>query len=599
MNIKNSIACSLLAMMLYGCSLDYPNTGTISPDNVWTDKVMISAFLADIEGGLKPGWPLGDANNSDEGMNGASSMSNYLRGEISVDQNGKELSYGYIDKINFFLKQIERVPSNVLTDTEKEEMVGQALFWRAWNYFGMVNSIGGVPLILEPQDVTNVVSLFQPRNSTSECMAQIFMDLDDAISMLPDKWSGTNYGRIDKGCAMAYKGRLMMWWASPLFNPSGDQKRWQDAYEANKMAVEFLRSQGKELYQGKYEDIWYEERNCEVVMVNQFYYPEHTYNQNSIRPLRLSKDMANNNQAILPLLLAFPKKDGTKLTLDIDRLTNDRAYNAQFVDNFYTDRDPRFYATIFSPGTIYPVPDLTGGQRYWPAWQKEVDPNASNGFQYFSMVVQQLGLGEEATNTCFHQLKGLDRTLTISLTGNAGVDWIEIRFAEVLLNYGECANEVGKSTEALQVLYDIRKRAGIESNDGRYGITASSTEDIRQAFMDERFVELAYEGKRWGDLRRRKSFDILNKQAYRSTLRLVLKNNADLETFDWTKDMSDPEVRKMFSFDYIECPEGDKAVYKYNVSLNHWFYPIKKNDLDRNSKLIQNNEWGGTFDPLK
>ena len=44
---------------------------------------------------------------------------------------------------------------------------------------------------------------------------------------------------------------------------------------------------------------------------------------------------------------------------------------------------------------------------------------------------------------------------------------------------------------------------------------------------------------------------------------------------------------------------GDKSVYKFNLSMNHWFYPIKKNDLDRNSKLEQNNEWGGTFDPLK
>ena len=328
MNIKSSIACGLLTMVLYGCSLDYTNTGTISPDNVWTDKTMISAFLADIEGGMKPGWPLGDANNSDEGMNGNASMTNYQRGEISVDNNGQGLSYGNIDKINFFLKQIENVDPSVLTEVEKREMVGQALFWRAWAYWGMVNVIGGVPLILEPQDVTNVESLFRSRNSTSECVAQIFKDLDDAISMLPDAWTGTNYGRIDKGCAMAYKGRLMMWWASPLFNPSNNQERWQAAYETNKEALEFLRSQGKGLYQGKFEDIWYDERNCEVVMVNQFYYPDHTFNQNLIRPLRLTKDNPNNNQAILPLLLAYPKKDGTKLTLDIDRLSADPAYNA-------------------------------------------------------------------------------------------------------------------------------------------------------------------------------------------------------------------------------------------------------------------------------
>lgn len=599
MNIKSSIACSLLTIVLYGCSLDYTNTGTISPDNVWTDKAMISAFLADIEGGMKPGWPLGDANNSDEGMNGNASMTDYQRGEISVDNNGQGLSYGNIDKINFFLKQIENVDSSVLTEVEKREMVGQALFWRAWAYWGMVNIVGGVPLILEPQDVTNVESLFRSRNSTSECMTQIFKDLDDAISMLPNEWTGTNYGRIDKGCAMAYKGRLLMWWASPLFNPSNNQDRWQAAYDTNKEALEFLRSQGKGLYQGKFEDIWYDERNCEVVMVNQFYYPDHTFNQNVIRPLRLTKDNPNNNQAILPLLLAYPKKDGTKLTLDIDRLATDPAYNAQFVDEFYLDRDPRFYATIFSPGTVYPVPDLTGGQRYWPAWKKVENPDEPKGFQYASMVKDQLVDSEQATNTCFHQLKGLDKTLTIALVGNAAIDWIEIRFAEVLLNYGECANEIGKSAEALQVLYDIRKRAGIENKDGKYGITASTTSEIRQAYIDERFIELAYEGKRWGDLRRWKRFDILNNLKHRNALWLIAGKEVNPATFDWTNDMSEPEVRKMFSFDFIECPEGDKSIYKFNLSMNHWFYPIKKNDLDRNSKLEQNNEWGGTFDPLK
>lgn len=91
---------------------------------------------------------------------------------------------------------------------------------------------------------------------------------------------------------------------------------------------------------------------------------------------------------------------------------------------------------------------------------------------------------------------------------------------------------------------------------------------------------------------------------YRSTLRLVVKdyentigeNNA--KGFDWTKDMYDPEVRKLFRFDYIECVDGDKQ-YQFNLDLNHWFYPIKRDDLERNPKLEQNNEWGGIFDPLK
>lgn len=43
----------------------------------------------------------------------------------------------------------------------------------------------------------------------------------------------------------------------------------------------------------------------------------------------------------------------------------------------------------------------------------------------------------------FFQKKGLD-DLAVTEIYNAETDWIEIRFAEVLMNYGECANELDK-----------------------------------------------------------------------------------------------------------------------------------------------------------
>jgi hypothetical protein len=184
MKLKNIILISLLLTFLHGCSLDYQNTGAISPDNVWTDKTMIKAFLTDIYGRMMPGWPT-SANGTDEGMNGPTSMGSYTRGQITLDNCGQGLGYGNIDKINFFLEQLDKV--TVLTDDEKSQMQGQALFWRAWDYWGKVATVGGVPLILKFQDISNIESLFVSRNSTSECMTQIIKDLDDAISKLPDK----------------------------------------------------------------------------------------------------------------------------------------------------------------------------------------------------------------------------------------------------------------------------------------------------------------------------------------------------------------------------------------------------------------------------
>lgn len=588
------LAGLLCAFFMYGCSLDYENTNGITPDGVWKDAKMIDAFLSNIYGNMMPGWPIA-ANNTDEGMNGPTEMNQYVRGEYSVDISGQGLDYRFIDRINFFLTNLETVDASVLTQKEKDQMRGQALFWRAWNYWDKVFTLGGVPLILEVQDVSDINSLLVSRNSTSECMAQIVKDLDEAISLLPDTWDDANYARIDKGGAMALKGRILLAYASPLFNPNHDSDRWQKAYEANKAAVDFLQGVGKGLYQGKYADIWYDEQNCEVIMVNQFFGPDHYLDQKNIRPLPLTRDMAEQNQAILPLLLAFPKADGTPLELDVNRLANDMDYNQKFVNEFYNNRDPRFHQTVFCPGMEYPCDDvLLGENKYWNGWHI-LDDGA-----YAHLTMDEFGKAAGASSN-FYQRKGLDYNINGSKVYEAQVDWVEIRFTEVLMNYGECANEVGKSGEALQVLYDVRKRAGIENTTGNYGITATSQGDIREAYMTERYIEFAYEGKRWNDLRRWKRFDILNNIKYRSSLWLVINDYSIVEkgNFDWTKDMLDPEVNKLFRFNYIECVDGDKALWRFNLDNNHWFYPIKKDDLDRNSKLEQNNEWGGTFDPLK
>lgn len=594
MKKKNILLAGLLLLGMAGCSLDYENTGAISPDDVWKKKDMIDGFLNDIYGRMNPEWPR-NANNTDEGMNLPGQMSDFARGIYTVEGQGQKLGYGNIDRINFFIEKLDNEVT-VLSETEKEQMKGQALFWRAWDYFGKVNTVGGVPLILKFQDVMDVPSLFVSRNLTSECINQIVADLDEAISYLPDTWGDNDYGRIDKGTAMAFKGRVLMFYASPMYNPDNDRARWETAYQANKDAVDFLKAQGKGLYQGKFEDIWYDEQNCEVVMVNQFYYPDHALDQKNIRPQPLSKDAADDNQAILSLLLAFPKADGSKLELDVDRLS-DPVYNEQFMTEFYTNRDPRFHATIFCPGTVYPTKDdkLSGGKKYWNAWKMV---KADDGFMYASMIDDELNTNIGGGKSGFFQKKGVDPNLTIATVYQAETDWIEIRFAEVLMNYGECANEIGKTDEALNVLYQIRERAGIPAGTSHYGITATSQSDVREAYVDERFIEFAYEGKRWNDLRRWKRFDILNRMKYRSILYPVIKNNADVATFDWTCDMTDAKVRKLFRFDYIENIDNMDDHF-FNLDEKYMFYPIHKEVMDRNSKIEQNVAWGGTFDPLK
>jgi len=591
-----------LALAVPACKkgLDFTNTNAINPANVWNDPNMIRAFLNDIYGGSMPGFSF-DGNNSDEGINGPKTLGNYQRGIITPASTFVNLNYTYIDKTNYFLDQLELVSPKVLDPSLKNQYTGEAKFWRAWTYWNMVSALGGVPLILHTQNPLDTTSLKVPRNKTSECIAQIMKDLDSAAMLLPANYpSNTDFGRITKIAAMGLKGKILMWYASPLFNPTNDQSRWQNAYNATKAAVDSATNAGYML-NPNYRNIWYV-RNKEMIMVNQFYWSDHPMNFAPIRPLPFTQGSTGSNQPILSLLTAYPKRDGSPMQFDKTQLSNP-AYNTQFLTDFYTNRDDRFYASIYCGGTVYPTPDLIVGQTakttYWLAFKWDAASNKYNNI--FGSVYPGGAQGSEITG--FLDRKALDTAQTLNTVGsaqlNGGVAFaVPMRFAELLMNYGECANELGKSSEALDVLYQIRKRANIlPGASNNYGVTASSQADIRTAYINEKQVEFAFESQRLPDLRRWKRYDILNSQGARHGLLLVINPTAPLPAP--TDNIMNAAVRANFSATYVDNLDGDPTFY-FNLDLNHWFYPLNPAQISLEpANLPQNNEWGGSFDPLQ
>ena len=600
------IASSLIVFASCKKGLDYVNNNAISAADVWKDSATIRAFLSDIYGGSMPTWPLGQGNNSDEGSNGVKSLGNYQMGVISADANYVNLNYTYIDKCNYFMDQLAALPAGVLSAATRNQYLGEAKFWRAWTYWSMVSQLGGVPLILHTQNSADITSLKVARNKTSECITQIVQDLDSAALLLPGSYTGVNYGRITSVAALGLKGRVLMWYASPLFNSSNDPSRWQNAYNATQAAVNAANANGYGLL-SNYRAIWYS-GNREDIMVNQYYYPDHYMNFAPIRPLPYTNGNADNDQPLLSLLLAYPKRDGTPMQFDASQLSNP-AYNAQFVNDFYTNRDDRFYATVFYGGTPYPTPDVLPGQTgkvvYWTAWQWT---NPANASYTLSMPVGYSNIDVPVENANdngvdgFYDRKGLDTTLTgqqlVTVAAGAKSWWSPMRYAELLMNYGECANETGNSSAALNVLYQIRARANIQPGaSGNYGVTAASQSDIRTAYMNERMVEFAFEGFRFNDLRRWKRFDILNSEGARHGLLMMLNTGAPLPST--TDNIMTSSVRANFSAVYVDNLDGN-AAYKFNLDLNHWFYPLNPAQISLEPTVLQQNkEWGGTFDPLQ
>ncbi len=120
-------------------------------------------------------------------------------------------------------------------------------------YYRLVNTFGGVPIIKEAQNPTLGSGTVQesplnvPRSSTADCITFICDDLDAAANMLPSVWSNaaSNYGRVTRGAAMALKGRLLLAYASPLFNRANDVARWDAAQKANQAAYDELTLHGE------------------------------------------------------------------------------------------------------------------------------------------------------------------------------------------------------------------------------------------------------------------------------------------------------------------------------------------------------------------
>jgi hypothetical protein len=542
--------------------LDKENLTAIQAGDVWNNLELAKGYSNGIYAALMPGMPTQAGSYSDEagGTNYLGTFDNpYGFGTATINSTNV-WTYNVIRNINFML---EKIDTGTLTDNQKNPLKGEAYFWRAWAYWQMVVNYGGVPLVLEVQEHDDIEAIQVKRNKTSECIDQIAKDLDQAFSLLPEKWTGADVGRIDKSVTTAFKARVLLYYASPQFNPANEQSRWQNAYNAAKSARAFCEAQGKGLYENPL-GIWTEELNKEAIMVKQYSDPGATYFIGCVRPIIWSANCTGWDQATLDLVEAFPLLDG-------------RPWDPKTMsyDTLHRFRDKRFYATIGYNGAA--------------PYLKDMVDQKTNLWTYIDKGNHMDGL--LPTSTSFYRVKAVDRSVDINGVERARMDWIEIRFAEVLMTFGEAANEIGNTQEALQVLYDIRKRAGIlPGKDNRYGITASTKEEIRKAYMLENQVEFAFENKRISTLRRLRQWDTVLNNTARHGLKVSLKEGKTgpkgLDNID----------------DFIGSFNVERITVQttpFNVKPEYYFFAIPQNHLNQNPNLEQTKGWpGGNFDPL-
>lgn len=585
--MKKIIYTVLLAVSLlsYSCdTLDIEDIYDYNAELVWNDESLVNAYLANLYANVFGNWSPTEDQKTQQlaGIHFYSDRINITNSEYKL------WDYSTIRLIN---EAIVKINGGKLSSDFKNEIVAQAKFLRAYVYFNMVVYHGGIPYITVPQD-KDTDDLYVKRNSTKECFDYIVKDLNDAIALLPEHISSTssNFGKIDACFATALKAKVLLYKASPQFNPKNywNNSYWAEAFTANEAAYTKLKNQGYALTE-KYEDIFLVERGPEVVFSVINAYPNKTANWDyGVRPGSESRGNAWASPT-WEFVKEFPMKDG--------KLYNDptgKYYlsDTDFLQNYWKNRDPRFEKSVVWNASVYEVSNKKGNRQY-----------TSLGI---ADVLDDFGVNPKAmTNSTnldsysgFFIRKASNLSLLQSEVEQYDIDYIVMRFAEVMLNYAEAANETGKSDIALSILSEIRKRAGIEAgSDGKYGVTAKTRDEIREAILSERNIEFCFEGKYFWDLRRLRMLDRLDGKTKHGIEAIAI--NADGSDMAISEAKTKAEENKLtekdFKYSVLQIPiTGVKVT---SLPEKYYFFPIQQSVIDLNSKIEQNSNWGGTFNP--
>lgn len=604
MKMNNKIAslalvvCAL-SLSLTACKKDFfeiedPN-GIDS--RIWNDAGAIGLFLNRTYDLVLPTWPAaGGIHNTSDELNNANTA--FLYGQL-VENSVTDIGTGTTGTTNRYFDirrcnvAIEGLNSSALPDAIKNPLKGQFYFMRAFVYFRLVSLYGGVPLILKAQDLDGE-NLNVPRSKTSECIAAIANDLDSAAAYLPNTWTGANIGRITKATAMAYKGKVLLYWASPQFNPTGISTRWEAAYQANKAAYDTAVAHGYLLFP-TYANIFVTEDNKEVMLVRK-------HDAVSISPGRgtnleyITRPFSEgggggSNQPTWNLVQSYTMNNG----LPISHASS--GYNATM---FWQNRDPRFDASIAYNGGVWPLSNKAG-RKQW-SYVGVLDESASTivtGFYCKRITNPNLAASQALYNS--------------NTGGGSGMDWVEFRFAELVMNLAECANETNRLAEAKDMVRNIRKRAGIIQGSFDYGLdVAVDAASMRSLILEERRVEFAMEGKRYWDLRRTRNLNMLTaRQSLRYTpkppyyagtgtvagrIYLDKPDAFGVKPRD-TANLNNPAVLSAMFTSAVASLEGSNVI---SIPDRYYFYPLPNIFNQSSYVMAQTIGWaGGTFDPLQ
>lgn len=497
-------ACLCLGMfILSSCGkknfLDQTETTNLNEQTVFTDSARTVAFLTNIyidigfaesatrfgNGGLDAASDEAEAQKS---ANVTTSIQ-FATGTVNptiISNDAWNLPYTNIRRVNQLLKHLPGAP---IPPHIRNVMAAEARFLRAWYYAVLLKHYGGIPLLGDSvYAVTDKIPAV--RNTYQECVDYIVSECNAVAASLPLVRIREDYGRASGGAALALKARVLLFAASPLFNGGGiepgnnvtgyadaDPERWKLAADA---ALAVMNTAAYSLNEDNTTAPGYGFYKLFTLRVNPEYILAKMQGGNRELESAWQPPSRNGAKGGFPyqeFVDAFNMANGLPIT--------DPASGYDPNDP-YRNRDPRLAYSVIrdqmpliqntglkEPVNIYLGPDGKG-----------VSQDAVHA----------------GTPTGYYTNKMLDENIAANFIHGSNRCFPLMRYAEVLLNYAEAANEyTGPTQEVYNAVELVRKRAGLQP----YQLAAGLTKDqMREAIRAERRVELAFEGHRFWDVRR-------------------------------------------------------------------------------------------------
>jgi hypothetical protein len=570
----NKIICGTLGVLaLASCSdeMNYKEYNIYDKDYISSTFSNVGGFMTDIynaidyDYGSYGGATLGCATDEAEYSHpGTSAIEDLYNGAWSPT-NAKESTWNNMYKaINTCNQVMEKFSDLEFKDYQynsdySEQMARyknykwEARFWRAYFYFNLAKRYGGVPLVTKLQSA-NVTNQMERASADStfkfiidECIAVEDNIVKDAKDFnLPNE---TDDGRANRLTVLALKARAALYWASPLFNPTGDKERYHKAALYTKQLIDEAEAKGMGLT-AKYEDLWSVKNYSDVKITKEIIFGRRIYgsgsngSSNTFETRCYPVGIEGGQGGTCPsynLVEAYEMKNG----LGINEAGS--GYDAA---NPYKDRDPRLEATIAKNGDV------------WPSYQK-------NKLEIFAGGVNGEPL-QNATPTGFYLKKLLHGSINLGSSSKYKTDnhtWVTFRMGEFYLNYAEAVFKYLGSADATSAEFPMSASQAASKTRLRVGMPAFNAGMSNDAFWakytNERFVELAFEDHRFWDVRRWKEAP----KYFTYIKELKLTKEADGTISSKVKTVSRNWDDKMYLF------------------------PIPQNDILKNHNLTQNPGW--------